>query len=52
MAAAGIYFLNMAIGAVYLGWNTSTVNTEKFWYYVNYCSVLNLILLSAYIHYT
>jgi len=52
VAAGSIYFLNMAVGAVYLGWNTSTVNAEKFWYYIDYRSVLDLILLSAYIHYT
>ena len=44
MAAAGIYFLNMAVGAVCLGWNTGTVNTENFWYRVDHHSVLNLIL--------
>jgi len=44
VAAAGIYFLNMAVGAVCLGWNTGTVNTENFWYYADYCSVLDLIL--------
>jgi hypothetical protein len=30
VAAASIYFLNMAIGAVCLGWNTSTINAENF----------------------
>jgi len=30
VAAASIYFLNIAIGAVYLGWNTGTINTKDF----------------------